>query len=105
MVGETLLITAAQVDEIIAEGHAEAASAPLFADIAAYLEGIGPETTLDELRVRLHALRDAPGDSAALVDLLTEASFAARLAGELGAVVDDEELPEGEDRLPGAATP
>ncbi|SEK33994.1 Mu-like prophage protein gp29 [Roseovarius azorensis] len=93
------------VDQIIAEGHAEAAAAPLFADIAAFLEGIGPETTPEDLRARLDALRDAPGDSAALVELLTEASFAARLAGELGAVVDDEELPDGEDSLPGAVAP
>jgi hypothetical protein len=46
-----------------------------------------------------------PGDSRALVDLLTEASFAARLAGELGAVVDVEETPGGEDSLPGAVSP
>ncbi|WP_297772702.1 DUF935 family protein [uncultured Roseovarius sp.] len=91
--------------QIIAEGHAEAATAPLFADIAQVLEGLGPETTLEELRDRLDGLRDAPGDSAALVDLLTEASFAARLAGELGAVIDDEEAPDGADSLPGAVAP
>jgi len=39
------------------------------------------------------------------VDLLTEASFAARLAGEFGAVVDDEEAPDGADSLPGASAP
>jgi phage gp29-like protein len=92
-------------EQIIAEGHAEAAATALFSDIAAFLEGIGPETTLDELRARLDGLRDVPGDSRALVDLLTEASFAARLAGELGAVVDDEETPGGEDSLPGAVSP
>jgi hypothetical protein len=36
---------------------------------------------------------------------LTEASFAARLAGDLGAVVDDEEVPDGQDSLPGAVAP
>ena len=92
-------------DRIIAEGHAENAAAPLFADIAALLEGLEPGTTLEELRGRLDALRAAPGDGRALVDLLTEASFAARLAGELGAPVDDEETPEGGDALPGAAAP
>ena len=95
----------ALVDEIIGEGHAEEAAGPLFADIAAFLEGLTPETPLEEVRARLDALRDAPGGSGAMVDLLTEASFAARLSGELGAVVDDEEALAGEDSLPGAVAP
>ncbi len=90
---------------IIEEGHAEEAAAPLFADIAALLAGIGPDDTLEDLRARLDGLRDRPGDPKPLTDLLTEASFAARLAGELGAVVDDGELPAGQDSLPGAVAP
>ncbi|MET4128389.1 DUF935 family protein [Roseovarius sp. MBR-6] len=93
------------VDTIIEEGHAEEAAAPLFADIAALLAGLGPDDTLADLRARLDALRDQPGDPKAMTDLLTEASFAARLAGELGAVVDDEEVPDGQDSLPGAVAP
>lgn len=91
--------------QIIAQGHAAEAASPLFADIARLLERIGPETTLGDLRAQFDRLADAPGDSRAFVDLLTEASFAARLAGELGAVVDGEELGPGEDSLPGAVAP
>jgi hypothetical protein len=40
-----------------------------------------------------------------MTDLLTEASFAARLAGELGAVVDDSEAADGSDTLPGSVAP
>jgi len=88
--------------QIIEEGHAEAATVPLFADVAAMLAGLDADDTLEALRARLDGLRDQPGDPRALTDLLTEASFAARLAGELGAVVDDEEVPDGQDSLPGA---
>jgi len=95
----------ALADEIIGEGHAEEAATPLFADIAAFLEGVGPDTTLTDLRARLDVLSGAPGDGAPLADVLTEASFAARLAGLLGAVVDDEETPDGADSLPGAVAP
>lgn len=93
------------VDAIIGAGHAETAAAPLLADIAAFLEGLGPETTLAELGAQLDALEEAGGDARVFADLLSEASFAARLAGELGAVVDDDELGPGETRLPGAVTP
>ena len=91
--------------EIIAEGHAETAVEPLFADIAALLGGIAPGTTLEALRARLDALAAAPSDGQAMTDLLTEASFAARLAGELGAVVDDSEAADGSDTLPGSVAP
>ena len=92
-------------EQIIAGGHAEQATEPLFADIAAILEDLDADTTLEDLRGRLDGLRGASGDARPLADLLTEASFAARLAGVLGAVVDDEEAPGGEDSLPGASAP
>jgi len=91
--------------EIIAEGHAEAASTQLFADITALLEGLDPGASLEALRARLDELAAAPGGAQAMTDLLTEASFAARLAGELGAVVDDSETPDGTDSLPGSVAP
>jgi hypothetical protein len=91
--------------EIVGEGHAEAAAETLFADIAGFLEGLDPDTPLEAARARLDALSLAPGAERAMVDLLTEASFTARLAGEFGAVVDDEEAVEGADSLPGAVAP
>lgn len=91
--------------EIIAEGYAETAVEPLFADIAALLGSIAPGTTLEALRTRLDTLAAAPSDGQAMTDLLTEASFAARLAGELGAVVDDSEATDGSDTLPGSVAP
>jgi len=95
----------ALAEQIIAEGHSEAAAETLFADIAGFLEGLDPDTPLEEARARLDALELAPRAGRAMVDLLTEASFAARLAGEFGAVVDDEEAPDGADSLPGASAP
>ncbi len=91
--------------EIVAQGHAEAAAETLFSDIAGFLEGLDPDTPLEAARAQLDVLSLSPGAERAMVDLLTEASFAARLAGEFGAVVDDEEAAEGADSLPGAVAP
>lgn len=58
-------------------------------DIAAVLQGAA---SLDELKRRLDALVEAPVDLRDLTDRLAEATYAARLAGELGAPLEDEEV-------------
>lgn len=71
---------------------------PLVAPIEKLL---GEAATLEEARDRLvEALKDM--DAAELQRLLAEAGFAARLAGELGAPIQDDETPSPE-RSPGFA--
>lgn len=77
----------ALVEELIAEGHAEAASRDVLAPVEDALNGA---SSLDDLRRRLDAA-EAGGDLRAMADSLARAVFAGRAAGALGAPVEDEE--------------
>lgn len=77
------------VAEMVTDDYVELTANATTGDIAAVLQGA---TTLDELKRRLDALADVPVDLAALTEKLAEATYAARLAGELGAPLEEAEL-------------
>ncbi|QFQ88258.1 DUF935 family protein [Paracoccus kondratievae] len=72
----------ALVDQLIAEGDMQRVAE---ADLGPLIEAIRRAADMDEVRDVLVAFLDR--DPAALVDLLTRSTFAARLAGEVGATI------------------
>ncbi len=74
----------ALVDQLIAEGDMQRAAE---ADLGPLIEAIRRAADMDEVRDVLATFVDR--DPAALVDLLTRSTFAARLAGEVGAPIRD----------------
>lgn len=74
----------ALVDQLIAEGDMQRTAE---ADLGPLIEAIRRAADMDEVRDVLAAFADR--DPSALVDLLTRSTFAARLAGEVGATIKD----------------